>query len=136
MARRTAGIGNRTFVYTQQLISLGDAAGDVALDMVCPGDEAKLLGGSATIVTVGIGDENHNLVIEHGSVGAGVALTPVFDVHAGVTLAAVGTIVVFAALDPAGQPVTVEGTNLQILNAEEGAISTGAIINLQLKWEL
>jgi len=135
MARRLAGIGNRSFVITNALVDLTATAGDIPALMVCPGDGAKLLSGSYTIHTAGVGSGAvHQLTVEHGEAGAGVALTGIVNVDA--DAAAAGTIVTFTALDPAGQPNTVEGTNIQLLNAESAAISTGVIVNVQLRWEL
>jgi len=134
MARWIPGTGSRTFVCTQAgAIDLGNAAGDVDLEMVCPADDAHLVKISFTIHTAGGEAENHNLVVEHGAGAAGAALSGQIDV---LSNAAAGTIVTADALGYAAQPATVEGTTIQVSNAEEGAISNGAILNVSLIWEL
>ena len=140
MGRRVGSItaGDRSFVTTMASVDIGatGAPTDIPTTMVCPGDGAKVVSVSATIKTVGVGDENHNLILEHGFAAAGVALTPQFDVHAGVTLAPVGTIVTSDGLPASAQPDTVQGTAIQLQNTEEGAISTGAIVDMIVIWQL
>ncbi len=134
MARFVPGIGNRIFVCTQAgAIDLTDGPGDVNTEMVCPADDAHLWKIVFTMHTAGTGTQNHNLIVEHGEGAAGVAISGTIDVLAD---AADGTIVTADALEYSAQPATVEGTTMQILNAEEGAISDGAILNISFIWEL
>ena len=124
----------RSFVITSAAaIDVGNAAGDVATGMLCPGDNAKVVRVSYTMQTAGTGSENHNLTLEHGLAAAGVALTPIIDVLAD---AAAGVIVTGDGLEFDDQPNTIEGTMIQILNAEEGAISDGAILDISVLWQL
>ena len=124
----------RSFVITNaSAVDLTDAAGDVTTGMLCPGDAAKVVRVSYTMRTAGTGTQNHNLILEHGLAGAGAALTGTIDVLAD---AAAGTIVTGDGLEFGAQPATLEGTVIQILNAEEGAISDGAILDILILWQL
>lgn len=117
-------------------IDLGDANGDVALDMMCPGDGAIVLDWSIQISTAGTGAAaNHNCVLEHGTTSAGVALTPLLAVDAD---AVAGVVVTGEALDSATQRAvaTVQGTKIQIQNTESAAISNGAIVDVLVRWRL
>ena len=132
MARRVGA--RRSFVITSATgVDLVNADGDVATGMLCPGDGATVVRVSYTMLTAGTGTENHNLDLEHGLAGAGVALTPTIDVLAD---AAAGTIVTGDGLVHDAQPATVEGTQIQIKNVEEGAISNGAILDVSVLWQL
>ncbi len=114
-------------------IDLVNADGDVAMDMMCPGDDAFVLDWTCQISTAGTGSENHNLTLEHGTGAAGVALTAVLDVLADATAGTIST------GDGLGRPSTggtVMGTKIQIKNVEEGAISNGAIIDVLVRWQL
>ncbi len=132
MARRTKR--DRTFVITGATgINLLDTPGDVATGMLCPGEGAMVVRVSYTMKTPGTGTQNHNLTLEHGLGAAGVALTGIIDVLAD---AVAGIIVTGDGLPYQSHPLTVEGTQIQILNAEEGAISDGAILDISILWQL
>ena len=132
MARRVGA--QRSFVITSATgVDLVNADGDVATGMLCPGDGATVVRVSYTTLTAGAETENHNLDLEHGLGSAGVALTPTIDV---VSDAAAGTIVTGDGLIQDAQPDTVEGTQIQIKNVEEGAISNGAILDVSVLWQL
>ena len=136
MARRTAGMGNRTFVTTTAgAIDLGNtgAPDDIATGMLCPGDGAKVVTVTFTTQTAGDNAQNHGLVLEHGLTTDGVALTPSIKVLAN---AVAGTIVTGGGLSPQGQPNTVYGTQIQIQSTEDGAIGNGAILDISVLWEL
>ena len=133
MARRVGA--PRSFVVLQEVtVDLGNAAGDVALTMNCPADGARVVSWSVKVDTAGTGAAaNHELVLEHGLTSAGVALTPILELDAD---GAAELIVQGEGLALDAQPVTVEGTALQILNAESAAISDGAIIDVSVLWQL
>lgn len=135
MARRTAGIKNRTWVVTEAtVVDLTSDPGDVETGMTCPGDNAKVVSVAYTMQAKGTGSAaNHQLTLEHGLGAAGVALTLVVDVDAD---AANGTIVTADGLDRSGQGVTTLGTMIQLLNAESASITTGAKLDIQVLWEL
>ena len=135
MPRRVSGSGvDSTYVITEaHALDLGDAPGDVITGIICPGDGAKVVEYTMTIRTAGTGANNHELVLEHGLTTAGVAMAPQLDVLA---TSAAGTIFTQEALDPNGQPVTVKGTVIQFANAESGAISNGAIVDVSILWRL
>ncbi len=124
----------RSFVITSATgVDLVNADGDVATGMLCPGDGATVVRVSYTILTAGTGTQNHDLDLEHGLAGAGVALTPTISVLAD---AAAGTIVTGDGLEQDAQPATAEGTQIQIKNVEAGAISNGAILDVSVLWQL
>ena len=124
----------RSFVITGAIgVDLGNADGDVATGMLCPGDGAKVVRVSYTMKTAGTGSENHDIDLEHGLAAAGVALTGTISVLAD---AAAGVIVTGDGLDFAAQPATVEGTVIQVKNVEAGAISDGAILDISVLWQL
>lgn len=115
-------------------IDLGDADGDVALDMMCPGDGAVVLDWTVQISTAGTGSgANHNLTLEHGTGAAGVALAPVLAVDAD---AVAGTITTGDGNGTQPTGGSVIGTKIQIANAESAAISDGAIVDVQVRWQL
>ena len=126
---------SRSFVTTRAAaVSLGNAAGDVATGMLCPTDGAKVVSVSYTIQTAGVGAAaNHNLDLEQGLAGAGEALTGTIAVDAD---AAAGTIVTGNGLEFSQQPITQEGRVIQVKNAESAAISTGAILDISVLWQL
>ena len=133
MARRV-GAPRSLVVLQQDTLDLTASAGDIAMTMTCPADGARVVSWSVKISTAGTGaSANHELILEHGLTSAGVALTPQLDLDADgaaeLTVQGEGL-----ALD--AQPVTVEGTALQILNAESAAISTGAIVDINVLWQL
>lgn len=134
MARRTAGMGNRTFVTTTAAaVDLVNADGDVATGMLCPGDGAKVVTLVYTVQTTGGDAQNHALTLEHGLTTDGVALSE------GTLVAnddAAGVITTGIALAPTAQPNTVYGTMIQIRNVEGGAISNGLILDVSVLWEL
>lgn len=131
MARR---IRPGTVVTQSGAIDLGDAAGDVNTEMLCPNDGAKVINVQFTMHTAGTGSAaNHDLILEHGAGAAGVALTTTVALDAD---GAAGLIVEGVGLSPESQPDTVKGTTIQILNAESAAISDGAIINVSILWQL
>ncbi len=134
MARKRV---QRTFVYpyTEQGVSLGDAAGDVVVDSCVPADSVTVVDVSYTIETAGIGAAaNHLLNLQAGTAGAGfdIAAQAVLDADGavGLTVVAVGLPNTETSFPLSG------GVALQIANAESAAISTGAIINLVIFWNL
>lgn len=135
MARWISGIGNRAFVLTEATaIDLTATAGDVETGMICPQDGAHVAHVTYTIMTAGTGSgANHELILEHGLGAAGAALTGQVDVDAD---AVAGVITEGDGLAYASQPTTVRGTMIQILNAESASITTGAILDIVVLWEL
>ena len=133
MARRVGA--PRSFVVLQQAtVDLTATAGDIPLTMNCPADGARVVSWSIKVSTAGVGAAaNHELILEHGLGAAGVALTPQLDLDAD---GAAELIVQGEGLALDAQPVTVESTTLQILNAESAAISTGAIVDINVLWQL
>jgi len=119
-------------VTTETLVDLGSTAGDVALNMAVPGDGARLIDVSYTIQTAGVGANDHELVLEAGTAGAGVAIAKQALLLA---TGAVG-LTVKAEPDLTGETGLTRGTELQIANSEAGAISTGAIINVVCLWQM
>jgi hypothetical protein len=121
-------------VVTQEYtVDLTATAGDKALTMICPADGATVREWYVKVDTAGVGAAaNHELVLEHGLAGAGVALTPVLELDAD---AAAETIVSGTGLQPPSI-TTVGGTTLQILNAESASITTGAIVDITVTWLL
>jgi len=118
---------------TQAVVDLTDTAGDVALAMAVPGDGARLIDVSFTIQVTGVGSAaNHNLTLEAGTGAAGVAISTLaaLDADGAVGLTVTGT--------PAGTGLTglTRGVELQILNAESASITTGAIINVVILWQM
>ena len=111
-----------------------NTAGDVATGMLCPGDSAKVIRVSYTIVTAGSnGAAAHQLLLEHGLGAAGVALTAQINV---VASAVAGTIVTGDGLPVNEQVDTTEGTVIQLNNTESAGISLGAILDISVLWEL
>lgn len=124
---------NMVVVQQQDSVDLADAAGDVALTLRCPGDGAKVLDWKVISTTAGTGaGANHNIILEHGSGAAGVALTGTIaldaDGTAETTTASGNGLLV--------QPATTMGTLLQINNTESAAISNGAIVTVIVRWIL
>ena len=120
-------------VLTAYNVDLVNASGDVATDMMCPGDNAFVLDWTVQISTAGDTAENHELVLEHGTSTAGVALTAQLDIVANATA---GTIY---NGDGLGAPIsggTTQGTKIQIKNVEGGAIGNGAIVDILVRWQL
>lgn len=108
-------------------LDLTGTAGDIVTTMVVPGDGARLVEVSYTIKTTGVGaSANHNLTLEAGVGGAGVAISPV------TALDADGAVGLTARAGPllTGLTGLTKGVNLQVLNAESAAITTGAIVNV------
>lgn len=107
---------------------------DVALDMMCPGDGAFVLDWSVQVSTAGVGAAaNHEMVLEHGTGAAGVALTAQLDLDAD---AVAGTIVTGDGLGRPATGGTTQGTKIQIQNAESASITTGAIVDVMVRWQL
>jgi hypothetical protein len=117
-------------------IDLTAASVDVALDMMCPGDNAFVLDWTIQSSTVGIGDGTHTLRLEHGTTTDGVELSAEIAVLA-VTDMTAGAI---HSADGLGRPSTggtTQGTKIQIRNVESGtAITTGAIVDVMVRWQL
>jgi len=112
-------------------VDLTASPGDVILDMVVPGDDARLVDVSFSIEVAGVGAAaNHELILEAGTAGAGVAISTQADLDAD---GAVG-LTVFGQPTLTGLTGLTRGTSLQILNAESAAISTGAIVNVVCIW--
>lgn len=133
MARKVGA--TRSYVITEaHNIDLGDAAGDVTLGILCPGDGAKVVSCAINIRTAGTGAAaNHQLVLEHGLGAAGVALTGQIDLDAD---GAAGTIVSGGGLPFPSQPATVLGTVCQFNNTESASITDGAFVDVSVLWQL
>jgi hypothetical protein len=114
-------------------IDLVNASGDVAMDMMCPGDNAFVLDWTVQISTAGDATENHELTLEHGTTTDGVALTAQLDVVADATA---GTVYTGDGLGRPSTGGTVMGTKIQIKNVEGGAIGNGAIVDVLVRWQL
>lgn len=120
-------------------IDLTATAGDVAIDMMCPGDGARVIDWTVQTSTVGVGAFTHNLTLEHGTGAAGVALTPILPVLAEDAAGVIhtGPGLQFSSQIGALGLKTAQGTKIQILNAELGGdITTGAIVDVMVRWQL
>lgn len=128
MARRHR---NYSTVQTQMGVNLGDAAGDVALALCVPGDNARVIDVSYTIETAGTGSGANQLItLEAGTGAAGAAIAGV------ATLDADGAVGLTASADGTGAAGLLRGVALQLANAESAAISDGAIVNVVIHWQL
>ncbi len=117
-------------VQTSQFnMDLTNSPGDKATTMVVPGDGASLIDVSYTIQVAGTGSFNHELILEAGTGGAGVAISAQAD------LLADGAVGLTATGRGLGVALT-RGVALQILNAEEGSITVGALVNIVCLWQL
>ena len=125
-------------IVVQQVynIDLTAASVDVALDMMCPGDNAFVLDWTTQGSTVGVGAGTHTLTLEHGTGAAGVALADDIAFIA-TTGAAAGDLNTADGLGRPSTGGTVQGTKIQIRNVESGTnITTGAIIDVMVRWQL
>ena len=118
-------------VVTQQFsLDLTNSPGDKATTMVVPGDGCRLIDVSYTIQVDGTGSgANHELILEAGTGGAGVAISGQADLDAdggaGLTATAKGL----------AAPLT-RGVAIQVLNAESASITVGAIVNVVCLWQM
>jgi hypothetical protein len=118
-------------VTSQASVDLVDAAGDVALTMLVPGDDATVIDVTYTIVTAGTGSFSHTLTLEAGLAGAGAAIAEA------TTLLADGAVGLRAIAKGLQNVRLTRGTILQILNAETGGdITNGAIVHVVVNWQL
>ena len=132
MARTVRDFG--IVVLTAYNVDLLNADADIATDMMCPGDGAFVLDWTVQISSAGTGSAaNHELVLEHGTGAAGVALTAQLDIDAD------GTAGLIVTGDGIGRPATggtVQGTKIQVKNVESAAISNGATVDILVRWQL
>lgn len=134
MARKlNAGYHGHLVVTNVVGLDLLNAPADISTGMLCPGDGASVVQWAATLHTAGTGSFNHEIILEHGTGAAGVALTGQLDILADGTPGTEADN--GAGLQP--RPIkTVFGTDMQVLNAESGSITDGALVNITVLWRL